>query len=158
VALFTTQSEIAAELVKRIEDEAGALGFEYVGKWDEKLVGRYPAVVVSPVGLEKEVHGTQTFLITIRIMLWIYHADMTETYRSRSDADIELAEALEEFLERPENRTLNDNLGAEQLIFGFIETSVPGVLQPSKERGGPIVGTRLQWHGITQRRWSQEGG
>src|SRR5881275_187109 len=134
-------------ITNKIELNAERLGFQFVGKNDEKLIPRYPAIIVSPGPKSKEVHATHTFNVEHRVFLWIYHAKMTETYRERSDNDIALAEAVEALLE--ENLEWDD-----QIIFGFVENSQPGILQPRSERSDIVVGTRLSWFGLTQKRFA----
>src|SRR4051812_48732448 len=95
IELITQPQEAVEMLYELIRENAGSLGMEYVGQYDENLLPRYPNVVISPGIKTKEVHGTHTFLVTLRCILWIYHAKLTETHVDRSIEDLEFATAIE---------------------------------------------------------------
>lgn len=139
--------EQAVELVANvIEDNAERLGIGYVGRYDERLLPHYPAVVVSADQMDKEVHATHTFAIMLRCSIWVYHAKLTITHKQRSKEDLELATALVALLE--DDKTFND-----KVVFAFCSAETPGIIQPRSGRGEPVVGTRLSWQAATQQRW-----
>lgn len=142
-----TRPEEAVELCSVVIGEnAERLGIQYVGKYDERLLPRYPAVVVSAGPMAKEVHATHTFAATLRCIIWIYHANLSLTHQERSEEDLLLVTALVSLLE--EDKTFEN-----RIIFGFVESEVPGVIGPRSGRGEPIVGTRINWEAVTQQRW-----
>jgi hypothetical protein len=142
-----TRPEEAVDLLKEvIDDNAGLLGIEFVATHEERLIPRYPAVVISAGVVTKEVHATHTFNVTLRCIIWVYHANLTETHRERNQHDLELATALIALLE-------DDKTFGNRLIFSFVESETPGVLAARFGRSDAIVGTRLAWESITQQRW-----
>lgn len=139
--------EEAVEMIAdTIEENAERLEIQFVGKYDERLLPRYPAVNVSSGQLTKEVHATHTFALTLRCLIWVYHANMTMTHKERSLEDLLLATSLVSLLE--DDPTFNG-----KLIFGFVSAEIPGVIAPRAGRGEPIVGTRIEWEGVTQQRF-----
>jgi hypothetical protein len=131
---------------------AEALGVAYVGSYDERLIPQYPAVVVSPGPVEKELHATHTFLYTNRTFFYVMHALLSVDHRVRNQEDLELASRLSDFIER--DKVLTDpetNLG--RIVFGFVESEVPGVLTPRSNKGDAVVGTRLHYRAISEGRF-----
>lgn len=147
IQLITRPEEVVELLANLIEQNSGPLGVEFVGKYDEKMLPRYPSVVVSAGPFSKEVHGTHTFALELRAIIWVYHANLTLTHAQRSKEDLELATSLVALIE-------DDKTFEEQLIFSFVESETPGVIAPRAGRGEPVVGTRLNWMGVTQQRWA----
>lgn len=146
MALITRPEEAVEMLNDLIELNAGSIGIEFVGKYDESLIPRYPAVIVSAGAVTKEVHASHTFNVTLRCILWVYHAKITLTHAQRSKEDLELATNLSALVE-------SDKKFAERVIFSFIESEAPGLVAPRAGKGEPIVGTRLAWECLTQQRW-----
>jgi hypothetical protein len=144
--LITRPEEAIAMLKEVIDDNAGLLGIEFVGSYEERLIPRYPAVVISAGIATREVHATHTLNVTLRCILWVYHAVLTETHTERNKQDLELATAVIALIE-------NDKTFDNKVIFGFVESETPGVLAARLGRSDAIVGTRLAWEGLTQQRW-----
>lgn len=138
-------------LVDMIGENAEQLGIQFVGTYDEDLLPRYPAVVVSSGQMEKEVHATHTFAIMLRCVIWVYHANITITHRERSLEDLLLVTALTSMLESEKTYPVD---GVQRLMFGFVESEIPGVIAPRTGKGRAIVGTRMNWVGSTQQRWA----
>jgi hypothetical protein len=139
--------EHAVEMLNElIRDNAEILGVEYVGKYDERMIPRYPSVVISAGITDKEVHATHTYAITLRCTIWVYHANATMTHQERSLEDLVLCTALVSLLE-------DDPTFSERIIFGFVESETPGVIAPRAGKGELIVGTRMAWEAVTQQRW-----
>lgn len=147
VDLITTPEEAVEMLYDLIRENAGLLGMEYVGQYDENMLPRYPNVVISPGIKTKELHASHTFLVTLRCVLWVYHAKLTETHTERSKEDLAFATAIEALVE-------DDKEFGGRVIFSFVESSTPGVIAPRTGKGEGIVGTRLAWECTTQQRWT----
>lgn len=127
-------------------ENASILGLNYVGKYGERLVPAYPAVVVSSAPMLKEVHGTHTFLMELRCIVFVFHAEMKLTQARRSYEDLALATQIVDFMER--NFTLGN-----RIIFGFVESEVPGA-KPARNRSSDVVvSTQLTWMGAAERRF-----
>lgn len=133
----------------KLFDEAGPLGLNFVGKYDEKRIPKYPSVVVSPGGRSKTLHamgaGSPTFNIEMTVALWVYHGDMTVSHATRNEEDLRLVEKIEELFE--EDYTLGG-----LVIFGFIAMQEPGIVQPNTRKSELIAGTRMDWVALSQKR------
>lgn len=145
-AQFTRPEEIVEHFKEDFEDNAGSLGIEFVGAYNERLIPRYPAVVVSAGGADKELHGTHTFLMRIRVFVYVYHAQMRLNDVKRSLEDLKLATSVMEFMER--DMTLGN-----RIVQGWIESEFPGARQIDASKGLVVVSTRLTWMGISERRF-----
>lgn len=144
---YITRPEEAVEMLSElIDDNAARLGIEFIGKYDERLLPRYPAVVISSAPLAREVHATHTFALTLRATIWIYHAKVSLTHKERSEEDLLLVTALVSLLH-------DDPTYDGRVIFGYVESEIPGVIAPRAGRGDPIVGTRISWEGVVQERF-----
>lgn len=146
ITMLTTPEECVQVLSDLVENNAERLGIQYVGKNDERLLPRYPAVVVSGGQKTKEVHATHTFNVELRTIIWVYHAKVTQTHKERSMEDMALATALESLIE--DDKTLGGTV-----VFSYVESSVPGVMAPRAGRGDLVVGTKMNWYALSQKRW-----
>jgi hypothetical protein len=144
--LFSRPEEVTEFFLEELRENANLLGIEFVGGYGERILPSYPAVVVNAGTLDKELHGTHTYLITIRALVYVYHAQMTITHASRSLADLQLASTVVDFLER--DLTLGD-----RIINGFVVSEVPGATQVNARKSDVVVSTRLTWEGISERRF-----
>lgn len=133
----------ARDMVKEAIERSPDIELGYIGVDEEKRLPVYPAVVVSAGGKNKELHGTHTFAVTLRVLLWVYHGNMNVGHRQRSDEDLMLVEAIEKALEA--DPTFDD-----RIIFGYVENEEPGVHQPRSEKSDLIIGTRMTWVGASQ--------
>ena len=143
---FTRPEEIVEHFKTDFEDNSGLLGIEFVGAYNERLLPRYPAIVVSAGGVDKELHGTHTFLMRIRVFVYVYHGQMRLNAVKRNLEDLKLATDVMEFMER------DMTLGG-RIIQGWIESEFPGARQIDADKGLVVVSTRLTWMGISERRF-----
>lgn len=146
VTSFIRPEEFVDHFYEDLSEEAETLGLAYVGSYDEALIPAYPAIVVSAGPVEKELHATHTFLYTNRTLFYVMHALLTVDHRIRNQQDLELATALSSFIER--DKTLG-----ERIVFGYIESEVPGVLTPGANKGSAVVGTRLHYRATSEGRF-----
>jgi hypothetical protein len=149
--MITTTWELIDMVVARLEAQSGPLGIKFVGAYEEKLIPRFPAVVVVPGGQAKTFHGTHTFQINATLYFYIYHANLTLTKRERSKADLQLVSKLETELDSDMGWT--DETGSRRVIQGWVEQEEPGILQPRASKGDAVICTRLTWRAISQRRF-----
>lgn len=131
----------------KLQSNAGPLGLNFVGRYDEKRIPKYPSVVVSPGGRSKTLHGMSTFNIEMTVALWVYHGDMTVSHATRNEQDLELVDSIEELFEQ------DYTLGG-LVVFGFIAMQEPGIVQPNTSKSELIAGTRMDWVALSQRRLS----
>jgi hypothetical protein len=138
-------------IADRLNAQSGPLGLKFVGSYNEKIIPKYPAVIVVPGPRAKSLHGTHTFQVALEIALYIYHANLNLTKRERSKADLQLVTRLEEELES-DFRWVDEN-GSARVIHGYVSSEEPGMLQPSANKSTVVICTRLTWRAISQRRF-----
>jgi hypothetical protein len=145
-AYYTRPEEMVDHFFNDIQQNAEVLGLAFVGTYDEKLIPAYPAVVISAGPVEKELHGTATYLVKLRTFFYVMHAQLTLDHRMRNQEDLELATRISEFIER------DMTLGG-KVIHHWVESEVPGVLSPRTTKGDAVVGTRLHNSALSGRRF-----
>lgn len=128
------------------------LGFEYIAKYDEKLIPKYPAIHIQAASFDKTLHSTETFLIGMRAAIHVLHANMLQDRTTRNKEDLILATKVVEFLEA-DMTFFNPDTGNGRIIQGWVEGEIPGVLPPRVTKGDAVISTRLNWMGIVQRRF-----
>jgi hypothetical protein len=142
--VYNRPEEVVEYLSAKFTTEATPLGLQYIGKYDEKMIPKYPAVVVSAGGVTKVIGGTHKYTLEIRTFVWVYHGKATLTYTERSLADLQLATAIVASVEA--DMTLGGNV-----VHGYFVDETPGVLQPRATKSDLIVGTRLAHWVMTQK-------
>jgi hypothetical protein len=141
---ITRPEELIEYLAKLFRESE--LGFEYIAKYDEVLIPKYPAIHIQPANFDKTLHSTNTFLIGMRAAIHVLHANMMVDRVTRNYEDLALATKVVDFLE-------SDMTLGEHVIHGFVESEIAGVLPPRVTKGEAIISTRLTWFGISQRRF-----
>lgn len=141
--MITTQEDASAYINDRLEFGAGELGLATVA-FADRLVGDYPAVVITPGGRSKDFHATHTFGIIMEVFLAVYHAKLTISHSKRTEEDLQLVTAIENFLEQ-------DMTWGEQVIIAWIRDQVPGVIP--RPKGDAVVGTRMVMEVRSQQRF-----
>jgi hypothetical protein len=142
---FTRPEHLVEYLAALLEDSV--LPFTYVGRYEEVLYPSYPAALVQPGNFQKDLHGTATFLVTLRAVIYIMHADLTQAKRARSLEDCLLATQVIQLIEG-DNLTLGGHV-----IAGHIESEQFAPLPPRSQQSPAVISTRLQWQGITETRF-----
>lgn len=143
-----TQVEDAADYVEQLlQLKAGELGLGTVA-FADKLVGDYPAVVITPGGRSKDFHATHTFGIVMELYLAVYHAKLTITHSKRTKEDLQLVTAIESVLEADMRWTVD---GSEQVTIAWVRDQVPGVIP--RPKGEAVVGTRMVMEIRSQKRF-----
>jgi hypothetical protein len=120
--------------------------FNYISRYDEKLIPDYPCLQIQPGPSSKELHGTHTFLLYLTAHLYIMHDTLTVKRRVRTLEDLQLATQVVDFLE-------NDLTFGGRVIDGFISDEAPAVVPPHSPKSPAMVSTRLTWVGKTQKRF-----
>jgi len=139
----------------RLEERMGPLGLSFVGRYDEKRIPKYPAVVILPGDRDKELHASHTFQILQVLDLYVYHGQLTLTKSERSKEDLRLVAGLEAELERDYEWKLDPNdPSTKRVIFGYVSSQRPGVLQPRSNKSSLIISTRMTWRALSQRRFT----
>ena len=127
--------------------EMSDLPIEGVNKYDEKTITGYPAVQILTGGYAKEVHALHTFLVTVRVDIYLMHATMTEDRATRNYNDLALATLLVELLE-------TDLSLGQRIIGAYIEQEQPGTMPPGVlGKNESVISTRLHWRGTNEVRF-----
>jgi hypothetical protein len=126
--------------------EDSSLPFAYIAKYDETLIPEYPACQIQPGTMDKDVHGTHTFMIGLRAFLYVMHAKMTVGHQVRSLEDLQLATDLVALLEQ-------DLTFGGRVISGWVDSETPATFPPRASKGDIVVGTRLTWNGLQEVRF-----
>ena len=145
----------AVDMVRdRLVQEQGEIGLQFVGAYNEKRIPKYPAAVIIPGPLDKEIHSTHTFEIAIALDVYIYHANLTLTKRERSREELLLVDKTEEVLESDYTWLSDPNdVSTARVIFGYVSEVRPLTIQPQANKSDMVIGTRLSWRGLSQRRF-----
>jgi hypothetical protein len=135
---YSVPEEVIDHIYNLLDTNKVTLGLGFVGYGDVDLIPEYPAAVVTGSPLDREIHATRQFKLTFRCNIWVYHAKMTDTHKSRTQDDLILASDIRGLIHQ--DKTFGGNL-----IFGYVENEDPGIMvRPRKE---VVVGTRLGWTG-----------
>lgn len=153
---FITRSE---ELVETLAGliTGSTLAVEYVAKYDEELVPKYPAILIQPGPIGKEPEGLYSFLYDLRASIYVLHADLTLSHARRSLEDLRLATKVVEVLEADRTLGMWQDLDTmewhKRIIFGYVESELAAALPPRSARSRAVVSTRLSWRGTNKVRF-----
>ena len=104
---------------------------------DQRIVPKYPAVMVVPGAIERVLvqTGMQVELI-LRVAVYVMHGRLSKTNTQRTVEDLKMARNIVNLLHA--NQRLDGNV-----ITGMVENEAPGAMPgPSNSL---IKGTRLLW-------------
>lgn len=136
---FTEPEEALDYIYNLLVENQGPLGLGYVGYADEKLLPKYPAVVVSfNTPVDRVLGPTGTFNLTWVVQIIVYHARLTASHKTRTREDMQLAAAIRNLLH-------TDYQAGGGVIFGFVVSERPGLL--ADDKGQANVSTMLIWTG-----------
>lgn len=134
--------------------EGSELGIQSVLKYDDQLINEYPAVQIFAAPFAKELHGTHTFLVTLRADIYLMHAKLTLDRQTRNYEDLALATQLVALLESDPNLFgSNVDVDGRKVIAGWVEAEKPGIMPPRSSKQSAVVSTLLQWQGINETRF-----
>lgn len=137
--MFTRPEQCAQYIENLLNAHLGELGINTVVFGEELKTISYPAVMIVPQPMRKEMQGIPTFLCYFNVTLYVYHANLTVSRAQRTLEDMQLATGIVNLLEK--NFTLSNNI-----IFGFVAEESPGILARG-DKSEMIIGTRLEWEG-----------
>lgn len=133
--------EYIADFIKKSN-----LDFKHIVRYNERLVSEYPAIQIMSGPLQKELHATHTWLLTLRADIFVMHAKLTESRATRNLNDLKLATKTVELLEK------DLTLGG-RIIVGWVEQERPGAMPPRTSKGDAVVSTLLTWRGTQEARF-----
>ena len=139
MAYFTEPEQLLDHIYNLLNNNKAALGIKFVGYADERLLPHYPAVVVSyNAPVQRSLHTTGTFRLEFIAQVEVYHARMTESHRTRTKEDMQLAALIR-------NKLHEDYKLGGGVIFGHVLSERPGTIADAK--GQANVATLLIWSG-----------
>ncbi len=145
-SLLSRLEDLTEFWLSTLELHADELGFNFVGGYDEKIVTDYPAIILGSGNTTKEVSGTHTFLIQHNLDMYIHHAEADATHRTRSLEMLQLVTSLVNFLEA-------DYTLGEKIIFGYVLSERPGLIQPRTTPSVFIVSTIINYQATLKARF-----
>jgi hypothetical protein len=140
----STIVEVADILIAKLKENAGELGLQFVGAYDEKRLPQYPCVVVVPGPKTKALPGVSFFSIDFLVDIYVYHGDMTIPHAMRNREDLLLVDKIEALLE-------SDYTLGNKVVFGFIAENAPGRFHGGSQNQDIIAGTLMRWVGTSRR-------
>lgn len=147
--MFTKIEDVVAYWQNKLNTDKATIGvgIKSVESYDKSLVVDYPSILIVPNPEEKRVHGTHTWQFAWDISVYIFHADLAANQMTRSIADVQLAQAVADYMEQ--DFTVEGNVN-----FGFIRQKLPFAM-PSfvVNRSKAVVCTRLSWTATSQGRF-----
>jgi hypothetical protein len=149
--LFNTPEETMDYLHDLLSFHAEMLGIRFVGYGEERLIPEYPAVLIGAGTLNREVHATHTFQLTLMLELFIYHAKLSESHHTRTREDLKLVTRVREVLH--DNLVCPDDSGTKQVIFSYVNAEDPVFIR--RPRNEAVVGSRMEWLATTQERFAR---
>lgn len=121
-----------------------ALGLQSVWYGDENFTAPYPAAVVAPGGLVRDLHATQTFALLLQVTIFVLHGDLSVSHKTRTRSDILLSDGVVGLLHS--NYTFAGNI-----VYGFVRSETPGVL--NRPKGTSVVSTSIAWAGESRQQF-----
>lgn len=135
---YYSTDEVVQALTDKIETNKVSLGIAGVYYGEQNAVPAFPAVMVAGSPLQREIHGTRTFMLTFTVFIYVIDAKLSIGKSARIKVDLQEARAITSLIHT--DKTLGGNI-----IFGFISGEEPGVLATGM--GSAVVGTRLTFTG-----------
>lgn len=143
MAHYKDIEEVLDYVYNLLNDNKVALGLGYVGYGDQELLPQYPAAIVTPGPEQTAIHATRQFRNDFALEIWVLHANLAASRKTRTKEDLELVTAVKDKLH--EYKTLGDNI-----VFGHVTARTPGVLymRGDGESTNPVITTRIVWQGF----------
>lgn len=141
-----TPEDAGQKLTDLITEAAGPLGISHVNFADDVVIPSYPAVIVQPGVVSRELHATHQFRLILAASVWVYHAKATQSRSQRTLADLQLVTGIRELIHEAPNTHLGfDENNAKNIIFGFFTDEEPGATVRGKTT--IVLATRMVWAG-----------
>src|SRR4051812_26422140 len=127
-----TRPEHLVEYLAQLFEDNLSPPFNYISKYDEKLIPEYPCLQIQPGPSSKELHGTNTFLMYLTAHLYIMHDTLSVSRRVRTLEDLQFATQVVDFLDS------DISLGG-RVIDGFVADEAPAVVPPHSPKTPAMV-------------------
>lgn len=131
-----------------LDQNKGPLGLAFAGYGEDRLIPRYPAILVNTGPLTREWHTTHRWQLTIMLEMFVYHANLEGDRRVRTREDLQLVANVRAHLHDPTQRRLRNSVGEAQAVESFINAEDPVTI--GRLRGDQVIGTRLEYTVISQ--------
>jgi hypothetical protein len=144
--MITDLLDLTAYLETKVDQNKGELGVEFVSFGEERLIPSYPAILVIPGTTQREWHTTHRWRVTLTMEIWVYHAKLSESRRTRNRLDMGLVKSTRELLHN--DLRLRDTDGVPQCVSSWINLEEPAFIR--RPRGEAVVGTRMEHTTISE--------
>jgi len=147
--MITTPEELLDYVHDYIDSRKGELGIAYVAYGEEDLLPEYPAVIVTAEPVNRDLHGTHTFGITLELSIWVLHANLDVSRRQRTREDLLLVTGIRNLL-HGNLRLYDPDTNEPNVIHAYVSAEVPGTVV---RKSDAIVATRMSYTATTQARF-----
>lgn len=135
--MYATLDEVTTAVYDKIRNNADSIGLNAVDFSNVPKSVRWPAAMVIPGDLLRrpEAAFRQTEL-TFTVLIYVLHADLTESRAARTHTDLQLAESLTEFLHA-------DYTFGGMLAGSWVAQERPQMVEG--RRANHVISTELTW-------------
>ena len=152
--MITTPEELIDTLESFLTLHKKDLGIETIAYHQERLIPKFPAIQITAGPVDRAIHGTRTYNVELTADIWVMHAKLTDSYRTRTKKDMELATQIWNLLKGnvndPEDRRTAQTLGG-VIVHGFVAHQIPGIA--AAPHSDAIIATQLHYTALTQERF-----
>lgn len=143
-ALLDRLDDVCTAVYNKVNDNAADIGLTTVDFGDMPKTLRWPAAMVVPGEVDRrpEASFRQTEL-TFTVLIYVLHADLTESRSSRTHTDLQLAESITDFLH-------SDFTFGGQLAGSWVAQERPRMVPTRRARH--VIATELTWTGKSRGR------
>src|SRR5213078_2848776 len=96
---------------------------------------------------QREWHATHKWELTMLTEIWIYHAKISDSHRTRTRDDLRLAQAVKDLIHS--DLRMRDDQGNPQCVMAWINSEDPAFIRRARSNEG-VVGTRMEYTTISQ--------
>ena len=129
--------DVCTAVYDRLNTNLDAIGLTFVDFGEMPKTLRWPSAMIVPGEVDRrpEASGLQTEL-TFTVLIYVLHADLTESRKVRTHTDLQLAESITDFLH-------SDMTFGGQLAGSWVATEAPRNV-PTR-RANHVIATELTW-------------
>jgi hypothetical protein len=146
---FKEPTEILNYVHDKIDENSGSIGLAFVGYGEELLIPKYPAILIVAGPVTREWHTTHQWRLTLMFELWVYHASLSESRRTRTRDDLALVTGVRETLHS--DIRLRDTSGEPQCISAWVNAEDPAFIRRPKNEA--VVASRLEYTVMSMERF-----
>ena len=144
--MFKSNLEALDYIHDWLETQKVTLGLNSVWYGDDEWAAPYPAAVVVAGGLLRVPHSTQNFRVQLTVTVFVMHANLSQSHKTRTRADLALATAVSDLLHSDKSLGGNILTGS-----GIVVSETPGVT--NRPKGQNVISTSLVWNGESRQQF-----